>query len=737
MAETCKRPGCSGKLVDGICEDCGRPPAGQTLLGKSGTINSKRVADAAAAGTSGRSASASSSSYSSSSASASGRTGSGRGSGRSGRVSTRRTLGAGLITLPDLPSMDPMLAIMADPSVPERKRFCSACNAKLSHEKGFCPMCGHEYSFYPTLKAGDVVHGQYEVKGAIAYGGLGWIYLGWDKTLSRWVVLKGLLNSKDEASAAAALAERQFLAAVKHPKIVGIYNFVTEGTEGYIVMEYVGGKTLKAIRQERGPLPPAEAIAYIHAILPAFAYLERQGLVFCDFKPDNVMLEGDDVKLIDMGGVRRADDTQGDIYGTKGYSAPEATREPSFTSDLYTIARTLAILIMDFKFQGTYEFTLPTPAEQPLFARYESLYRFLLKATHQDPAMRFQTAEEMGDQLIGILREIVAETAPTRPLESTLFGGDALTHLDNTEGNINEIEAYLQLPALKIDPTDPAANMILAASGATDAARKSTYEQAVKLYPDSSEALLRLADSQIDAGNFTEADVALAHAHELDSYDWRIAWYRGKSLLKQHQWREANACFNQLLNELPGELAPKLAVALTAEKLEDTGRATALFDLVSRTEPGFVAAAFGLARCKQRAEDRAGIVNACDRIPAASSLYTAARMTLARALMQQSPTPPGEQELIRASEVIMGLTIEGLTLHRLSADLLLTAIDQLSASKLAANPATTLLNQPLELRALKLGAERELRACAHHAKTLEERIALVDHANKVRPLTLI
>jgi serine/threonine-protein kinase PknG len=313
MAETCKRPGCSGKLVDGICEDCGRPPAGQTLLGKSGTINSKRVADAAAAGTSGRSASASSSSYSSSSASASGRTGSGRGSGRSGRVSTRRTLGAGLITLPDLPSMDPMLAIMADPSVPERKRFCSACNAKLSHEKGFCPMCGHEYSFYPTLKAGDVVHGQYEVKGAIAYGGLGWIYLGWDKTLSRWVVLKGLLNSKDEASAAAALAERQFLAAVKHPKIVGIYNFVTEGTEGYIVMEYVGGKTLKAIRQERGPLPPAEAIAYIHAILPAFAYLERQGLVFCDFKPDNVMLEGDDVKLIDMGGVRRADDTQGDI----------------------------------------------------------------------------------------------------------------------------------------------------------------------------------------------------------------------------------------------------------------------------------------------------------------------------------------------------------------------------------------------------------------------------------------
>ena len=108
--------------------------------------------------------------------------------------------------------------------------------------------------------------GQYEVKGAIAYGGLGWIYLGFDKVLSRYVVLKGLLNAHDESSAAAALAERQFLAAVKHPNIVGIYNFVQHGAEGFIVMEYVGGKTLKQIRQERGPLPVAESIAYIHRI---------------------------------------------------------------------------------------------------------------------------------------------------------------------------------------------------------------------------------------------------------------------------------------------------------------------------------------------------------------------------------------------------------------------------------------------------------------------------------------
>ncbi len=177
--------------------------------------------------------------------------------------------------------------------------------------------------------------------------GLGWIYLGFDKVLSRYVVLKGLLNTQDASAAGAAVAERQFLAAVKHPNIVGIYNFVQSGSEGFIVMEYVGGKTLKQIRQERGPLPVAEAIAYIHRILPAFGYLHRMGLVYCDFKPDNVMMEKDDVKLIDMGGVRRIDDTKGDIYGTVGYSAPETGEGPTAASDLFTVGRSLAVLLAE------------------------------------------------------------------------------------------------------------------------------------------------------------------------------------------------------------------------------------------------------------------------------------------------------------------------------------------------------------------------------------------------------
>ena len=325
------------------------------------------------------------------------------------------------MSLPPQPSQDPLTLVMANPEVPDRKRRCPSCEAKVNRPKGFCPQCGQEYNFVPSLKAGDVLNGKFEIKGPLAFGGLGWIYLAYDAVLSRWIVLKGLLNTKDEAAAAAAVAERQFLAAVKHPKIVGIYDFIQRGNEGYIVMEYVGGRMIESILKEKGVLPVEEAISYILGILPAFSYLHANQFVYCDFKPANFMLENDDVKLIDMGGVRRIGDPNGDIYGTKGYMAPEAGDDPVEVSDLYTIGRTLAVLIMDFKYQTTYEHSLPTPAEQPVLAQNEALYRFLLRATHEDPDQRFQTADEMSDQLYGVLREIVALKSSPKPAESIVF----------------------------------------------------------------------------------------------------------------------------------------------------------------------------------------------------------------------------------------------------------------------------------------------------------------------------
>lgn len=724
MELLCTRQGCSGKIVDGFCENCGRPPLGQSagVAGKAGAAGTQ----ASAVSTPSRSVS-----------SLSGRSGSGRTgrSSRSGRSSQRHALGAGLVALPPLPSMDPLQSILANPVVPENKRFCGACGSRLSREAGFCPNCGQEYSLIPTLKAGDLVGGQYEVKGPIAFGGLGWIYLAWDRPLSRWVVLKGLLNSKDEASAAAALAERQFLAAVKHPKIVGIYNFVSRDREGYIVMEYVGGKTLKALRQERGPLPVAEAIAYIYGILPSFAYLERMGLVYCDFKPDNCMLEGDDVKLIDMGGVRRIDDQDSDVYGTAGYTAPEGNQAPSFVSDLYTVARTLAVLIIDFKFQSTFLHTLPAPDEQPLFARYSSLYRWLLRGTHARPEERFQTADEMAEQLLGVLREVVAADGTPRFLESVHFTGDRLSLTGGGADPALQPD-FSALPDLRVDSQDPAANLVLSAGMLGVPVRRTLFERAIAQFPESTEAPLRLAALEIESGDFSAAEKRLAAVGAADPYDWRVFWYRGCAQLARKRPQDAQALFDRVYSELPGELAPKLALGLAAEMAGDLPAAASLYELVSRADPTFVSATFGVARCRTRARDRDGAAAAYDRIPASSSLYAQAQMALARVLLQAEPSQPGEAELLRAASAVETLAREGYAQHRLAADLLLKAVELVETSVVAARDSVRVLGQPLRSAALRAGAERELRACARYAASIDERFALVDHANAVRPRTL-
>ena len=157
------------------------------------------------------------------------------------------------------------------------------------------------------------------------------------------------------------------------------------GGEGFIVMEYINGRSLKQIRKERGPLPPGEAIAYMHRILGSFGYLHGLGLVYCDFKPDNVMVEGNDVKLIDMGGVRRIDDPGGDIYGTTGYTAPEAGEGPTVVSDLYTVARTLAVLVTDIpSFSRDHRYSLPDAPGAGSIVRVTSKFASRMSARKSD-----------------------------------------------------------------------------------------------------------------------------------------------------------------------------------------------------------------------------------------------------------------------------------------------------------------------------------------------------------------
>lgn len=829
----CQRPGCEGSYEDVgggelYCDTCGLAPvvsAGAPsseggMVGSPPTGLTRGAADSRGSGSARSARTSSQSSRSRRSVSgrlsrslsggSTARSVSVRSSGSASGSSGRGRLGAGLVHVPQVPRPDPNTMVLENPEVPERKRFCSRsdCGAPVGRARGerpgrtegFCTKCGHPYSFVPKLKAGDIVHGQYEVAGCLAHGGLGWVYLAVDRAVSdRWVVLKGLLDTGDQDAMAAAISERRFLAEIEHANIVRIYNFVehldqrTGSLDGYIVMEYVGGKSLKEIANgrrtpegRRDPLPVEQACAYGIEALEALGHLHSRNLLYCDFKVDNAIQTEDQLKLIDMGAVRRMDDDESAIYGTVGYQAPEVAEVgPSVASDLYTVGRTLAVLTFDFQgYTNVYTDSLPDPESIEVFRRYESFYRFLVRATDPDPARRFGSAQEMAEQLTGVLREVVAlQTGQARPALSTLFGPEV--RVTDTELFPRPAEgvsrwgarqvaarrkrapapdpvvpaplapalvrpldlpaAALALPVPLVDAGDPnagfLAGLVASAPGELIGALAAAPVQSV-------ETRLRQVRARLETGDHYGASTGLASLDEERPEDWRVVWYRGVAALVTGDFAGAALAFDAVYDAFPGEAAPKLALALCAEVLGQLDNAADYYHLVWATDPSYVSAAFGLARVRLAAGDRQGAVRALESVPESSIHYTAARVAAVRARLRQRTAGAGDvpflDDLTAAAGQVEALDAYGLDPARrevLSAEVLGCALDWiLSGGQDTARPVAAgrvLLGSGLDERGLRFGLERAYRTLARLAPGGEERIELVERANRYRPRTWV
>ncbi len=342
-----------------------------------------------------------------------------------------RVFGVTPTDLMPTPAADPLPALLDDPQVPEHKRFCP--NRECRHEvgraregrpgqvEGMCPQCGTRFSFRPPLAPGVLVgDGRFRVEGAIAHGGFAWVYRAWDCLASRWVVLKGLIDPDDPDKRQAAVAELAALADANHPNIVTVHTVVqhphplTGRNIDYIVMDYLSGKSLKQLYQERSDsdsgLPVDQVCEYGLAVLAALDYLHNdRGLLYCDLSADNVIHSTNGVKLIDLGAIRRIDDRDSPVWGKIGYRDPEmATHGPSVATDLYTVGRMMAVL--SFPFPGFFDdMPIPSPNEVELLARYPSYYQLLRRATNPDPQSRFASAADMAEQLDGVLQEVRAQ----------------------------------------------------------------------------------------------------------------------------------------------------------------------------------------------------------------------------------------------------------------------------------------------------------------------------------------
>ncbi|MCC2316107.1 serine/threonine-protein kinase [Cellulomonas xiejunii] len=779
-ATACREPGCTGTYEDGWCDVCGSPaPAGAT---STTTGTTTPPAAATATGRTGGSAARTPSAMLGTGiapgvpapgggaepefagSTRTGRTSSTRlptaalGSARTAATGSRATrrlgtsstrlrrarLGAGLTTVPPAPVDDPLQAVMTDPQVPERKRFCAACGEPVgrgrdgvpARTQGFCPSCGARFDFDPRLTPGTLVGGQYEVAGCLAHGGMGWIYLARDRNVSgRWVVLKGLLNSGDPDAVAAAISERQFLARVEHPLIVEIYNFVQHDGDGYTVMEFVGGRSLKELLTDRreaaghvDPLPVDQALAFVLEVLPAFAYLHDLGLLYCDFKPDNIIQAGDALKLIDMGGVRRIDDDHSAIYGTVGYQAPEVpTDGPSVASDVYTIGRTLATLVLDFRGNTTtYVAALPPVDQTPVFARYDSFYRLLAKACAPDASDRFGSVDEMRAQVLGVLREVVAADrgagdAPLTSASSVLFEPPVT---DQVERPL----AWDELPALKVDPDD-------AASGWLSGINVTDPEQRLLALADAPEETVEVrllrATTAIEAGRPEVVASAVEAILAEDPWEWRAVWTQGLAQLATGDVVAARASFNAVYGQVPGELAPKLALAVACELSDEPGIAEQLYATCAYADANYTApAAFGLARLRLASLHVDDALAALDLVTPTRSSYPEARLMRARVLARSRHDLTS---LAAALDSVRTVTLDPADRAGLRVDVLGSALSAVDTGTAA--PGVLLDG----VAATRVGLTDALEAAYRDQAALTEdratRVALVDRANEVRRWT--
>jgi len=252
----------------------------------------------------------------------------------------------------------------------------------------------------------ELLADRYELEVRLGSGGMGDVYRARDRLLERPVAVKVPTTTLTPASAERFKREARAAARLNHPNVVGVYDW-GGGTEPFIVMEFVEGRSLRAELRERGALPPAEVAAVGAQIADALAHAHHHGVVHRDVKPSNVLLTpGGSVKVTDFGIAQSAAGEAltepGVVLGTVGYLSPEQVAGlPADTrSDVYSLGIVLNELLTGERPTGGE----PAPATD--------LERIIARARAADPNARHQLAAELRDELRAVDLAAPAPSAP-------------------------------------------------------------------------------------------------------------------------------------------------------------------------------------------------------------------------------------------------------------------------------------------------------------------------------------
>ncbi|MCW2812959.1 MAG: serine/threonine protein kinase, partial [Nocardioides sp.] len=330
---------------------------------------------------------------------------------------------------------------------------------------------------------------------------------------------------------------------------------------------------------------------------------------------------------------------------------------------------------------------------------------------------------------------VLRETVARRTAGTTLTS--AASVLFETPTTSRGVLEWSQLPGLRVDSTDPQ-HAWLAGVGATDPGERLTI--LTNEAPDqSAEVRLARARAALELGDPEQAREVAAEMLQADPWEWRALWSDGLAAMLQRDWDTAKSSFNAVHQQVPGELAPKLALAVACEKGGLPAVAEGLYTTCAATDAAYVApSAFGVARVRAARGDAAGAVAALDLVPKSSRGYPESRQLRAEVLLGSARGSAGDlQVLDQAMRSIESASMDPATQGRYTVRILEHALGVVTTAGAGA-PQGAMVGSKVAATepSLREGLERAYRLLARDATDLTERIELVNRANAVRTWSL-
>ncbi len=303
--------------------------------------------------------------------------------------------------------------------------ICPYCKSPYTPGDVVCRSCGNVFPSFSAdiIPMGTILQGRYKIEELTHSGGMGYVYAAKDLKLhERFCIVKQVKEPvKTKADLEKLEGEAIEMAKLSHPNVAVIFDHFVDGQFYFLVVEFIHGKTLREIYEERqGQLTENEVIEWAISMCGVASYLHKEGIIHRDISPQNIMLSDDGIiKFIDFGTLKelRHIATGGTAgMGKYGYTPPEQWfGTPDIRSDIFAIGATIYNLLTGFlPLSNEYlsggvpqsdEFnpSFPPIREKNLNTSLE-LESILQKALKLDVNLRYSSANEFRDALKALIK---------------------------------------------------------------------------------------------------------------------------------------------------------------------------------------------------------------------------------------------------------------------------------------------------------------------------------------------